>query len=141
MTESPAWHCNTVRCKMFNPNIFYLPVMPAQIYGRHILPESRFTLIKNVNFRNSLLCSQSIVYCSTGDIILRDFYIMTLAIGWYLPLTALLKHQKRKWQDPKSRLSKYKWAQTFLLNLKVSEYYLQIYVLFISYACLLVFGK
>ena len=40
---------------MFNPNIFYLPVMPAQIYGQHILPESRFTFIKNVNFCNSLL--------------------------------------------------------------------------------------
>ena len=55
MTESPAWHCNTVRCKMFNPNIFYLPVMPAQIYGRHILPKFRFTFMKNVNIQNSLL--------------------------------------------------------------------------------------
>ena len=55
MTESPAWHCNTVRCKMFNPNIFYLPVMPAQIYGRHILPKFRFSFMKNVNIQNSLL--------------------------------------------------------------------------------------
>ena len=65
---------------------------------------------------------------------------MTLAIGLYLPVTASLKHQKRKWQGPKSRLSKYKWAQTFLLNLKVSsEYYLQIYKLMSSSSHILVF--
>ena len=28
--------------------------MPAQIYGRCILPESKFTFIKKVNFHNSL---------------------------------------------------------------------------------------
>ena len=55
MAESPAWHCNTVRCKMFNPNIFYLPFMPAQIFGRCILPKFRFTFIKSVNIQNSLL--------------------------------------------------------------------------------------
>ena len=55
LTESPSWHGNTVRCKMFNPNILYLPVMPAQISGRWILPKSRFTFIKNVNIQNSLL--------------------------------------------------------------------------------------
>ena len=41
---------HTVRCKMFNPNIFYLPIMPAQIYGQLILPESRFTFIKMSTF-------------------------------------------------------------------------------------------
>ena len=55
LTESPAWHYNTVRCKMFNPNIFYLSVLPAQIYGRHNLPKFRFTFMKNVNIQNSLL--------------------------------------------------------------------------------------
>ena len=60
MTESQAWHCSTVRCKMFNPNTFYLPVMPAQISGRCILPKFRFTFIKNVNIQNSLLCLQHI---------------------------------------------------------------------------------
>ena len=60
MTESKAWQCNTVRCKMFNPIIFYLPVMPAQIYGQHILPKFRFTFMKNVNCHNSLLRSQYI---------------------------------------------------------------------------------
>ena len=55
LTESQAWHCITVRCKMFNPNTFYLPVMPAQISGRCILPKSRFTFIKSVNIQNSLL--------------------------------------------------------------------------------------
>ena len=45
---------------MFNPNIFYLPVMPAQIYGRHILPKFRFTFMKNVNIQNSLLRTYSI---------------------------------------------------------------------------------
>jgi hypothetical protein len=29
--------------------------MPAQIYGRHILPKFRFTFMKNVNIHNSLL--------------------------------------------------------------------------------------
>ena len=36
-------------------NTFYLPVMPAQISGRCILPKSRFTFIKSVNIQNSLL--------------------------------------------------------------------------------------
>ena len=40
---------------MFNPNTFYLPVMPAQISGRCILPKFRFTFIKSVNIQNSLL--------------------------------------------------------------------------------------
>ena len=101
--------------------------------------------VHNISFIKSFeyfFCQNRLDYCSTGDIILRDFYIITLAIGLYLPLTVLSKkHQKRKWQDPKSRLSKYKWAQIFLLNLKVSVYYLQIYVLFISYALHLVFGR
>ena len=43
---------------MFKINIFYLPVMPAQIYGRHILPKFRFTFMKNVNIHNSLLRSK-----------------------------------------------------------------------------------
>ena len=40
---------------MFIPNIFYLPFMPAQIYGRHSLPKFKFTFMKNVNIHNSLL--------------------------------------------------------------------------------------
>ena len=47
---------------MFNLNIFCLPVMPAQIYGRYILPKSRFTFIKNVNIQNSLLWHQPIPF-------------------------------------------------------------------------------
>ena len=39
---------------MFNPNIFNLPVMPAQIYGQHILPKFRFIFMKNVNIQNCL---------------------------------------------------------------------------------------
>ena len=34
--------------------------MPAQIYGRHILPKFRFTFMKNVNIHNSLLRFQVI---------------------------------------------------------------------------------
>ena len=79
MTESPAWHCNTVRSKMFNPNIFYLPVMPAQIYGRHILPKFRFTFMKNVNIHNSLL---RIPQCLVD--FLRTSGLFLWFCAWYL---------------------------------------------------------
>ena len=54
MTESPAWNCNTIRCKMFNPNIFYLPVMPAQIYGRHVLSKVQIYFHEKCQFSQLL---------------------------------------------------------------------------------------
>ena len=91
LTESPAWHCKTVRCKMFNPNIFYLSVMPAQIYGRHILPKFRFTFMKNVNIHNSLLCPAVCrthillrLVCSSGGIALILSLTGVIGIWWWV---------------------------------------------------------
>jgi hypothetical protein len=80
-------------------NIFFLPVMPAQISGRCNLPKSRFAFIKDVNIQNSLLwftsyiliieCKKyfflgfSLVYYQNGN----DFSFFQIALFQVLLLT------------------------------------------------------
>ena len=51
---------------------------------------------------------------------------LPVATGSFLRvIVSWMKSQKRKWHDHKNRISKFKWVQTNLLNLKVSEYILR----------------
>ena len=72
----------------FPLSVLYSLVMPAQSYGRHILPESRFTSIKNVNFRNSLLWPKLCWFTVRGEFHANIFFCINL----YFKL--LLCHQK-----------------------------------------------